>query len=64
MRHAARNTVSAFRAGFDARYAGKSPNDCPYRSMADAPLPDVERKEWIAGWNTADRQLTIGKERK
>lgn len=57
MRRAARNSASSFRAGFDARMAGKSPSDCPYRWRADSPVPDAERVEWLAGWDAASEML-------
>lgn len=57
MRRAARNSVSPYREGYIARHEGKSPNDCPYRSMVDHIMPDVERAGWMAGYYAADQQL-------
>lgn len=56
MRRAARQTKSAFREGFDARMAGKSTLDCPYRGFPGAG-PDMARTDWFAGWRAADEQL-------
>lgn len=57
MRRAARNPISPFRAGFDARMAGKSPNDCPYSPAIVDIVVQVQRQEWQLGYAAADQQL-------
>lgn len=54
MRRVARNSKSPYREGFDARYEGKNPSDCPYRLVTDDPSFE---QQWKAGWNAADEQL-------
>lgn len=53
MRRAARNSVSPFRAGYDAWLKGDGFHKNPYGPMSNEP----EAREWRDGWNYADEQL-------